>query len=123
MLQIKEDDKFFTRLLSKESNNSNMGCSSFRVYYGGVSDSVAVPFVWEAKPGTPKHSFSHSDHHHLHLHDELGREIPPLTPPPPISPVIHRKKKKKPTSNKKVKFLVRLFISIMRRVRCRRQIS
>ncbi|XP_004506443.1 uncharacterized protein [Cicer arietinum] len=59
VLQIKQDDKFFSRLLSKESSNCN---PSFRV-------SVAVPFVWESQPGTPKYTFSETT-------------IPPLTPPP-----------------------------------------
>jgi hypothetical protein len=63
--QIKEDGKFFTRLLSKETSLAN---SSFRVlYYGGASG--AVPFMWESQPGTPKHSFSETS-------------LPPLTPPP-----------------------------------------
>ncbi|KAL6987955.1 hypothetical protein U1Q18_013701 [Sarracenia purpurea var. burkii] len=65
-LQIKEDDKFFSRLVSKESSMSN---PSFRVYYGGVSGSI--PFLWESRPGTPKHS-SFSD----------TSLLPPLTPPP-----------------------------------------
>ncbi|PIN15748.1 hypothetical protein CDL12_11607 [Handroanthus impetiginosus] len=60
-----DDDKFFTRLLSKETSNSN---PSFRVYYGDVPS--AVPFTWETRPGTPKHAFSENSH------------IPPLTPPP-----------------------------------------
>jgi hypothetical protein len=59
VLQIKQDDKFFSRLLSKENSNTN---PSFRV-------SVAVPFVWESQPGTPKYTFSKDT-------------IPPLTPPP-----------------------------------------
>ncbi|CAL0302586.1 unnamed protein product [Lupinus luteus] len=59
-LQMKQDDKFFSRLLSKETSISN---PSFRVA------SVAVPFVWESQPGTPKYTFS--DH-----------TLPPLTPPP-----------------------------------------
>ncbi|KAJ4829527.1 hypothetical protein Tsubulata_048942 [Turnera subulata] len=63
-LQIRQDDKFFSRLLSKETSMAN---PSFRVYYGGVS--VAVPFVWESQPGTPKHPLSEST-------------LPPLTPPP-----------------------------------------
>ncbi|CAK7343634.1 unnamed protein product [Dovyalis caffra] len=63
-LQIKQDDKFFSRLLSKESSMAN---PSFRVYYGGVS--VAVPFVWESQPGTPKSTFCENT-------------LPPLTPPP-----------------------------------------
>lgn len=44
-----------------------MANSSFRVYYGGVS--VAVPFMWESQPGTPKYSFGETT-------------LPPLTPPP-----------------------------------------
>ncbi|KAI3788710.1 hypothetical protein L2E82_01483 [Cichorium intybus] len=63
-LKIKQDDKFFTRLLSKESSVAN---PSFRVYYGNISG--AVPFTWEIQPGTPKHKFS-------------DNSIPPLTPPP-----------------------------------------
>lgn len=63
-LQIKEDDKFFSRLLSKESSMAN---PSSRIYYGGVSG--AVPFTWESRPGTPKHTFMESS-------------LPPLTPPP-----------------------------------------
>ncbi|KAL7095158.1 hypothetical protein ACP275_10G006700 [Erythranthe tilingii] len=63
-----EDDKFFTRLLSKENSKS-----SFRVYYGDVSS--AVPFTWETCPGTPKHNSSSSSDHHVNL-------MPPLTPPP-----------------------------------------
>ncbi|KAL0375423.1 UNVERIFIED_CONTAM: hypothetical protein Sradi_3458000 [Sesamum radiatum] len=61
-----DDDKFFTRLLSKESSKSN---PSFRVYYGDHVPS-SVPFMWETRPGTPKHTSSHNSH------------IPPLTPPP-----------------------------------------
>ncbi|XP_007033579.2 PREDICTED: uncharacterized protein LOC18602255 [Theobroma cacao] len=63
-LQIKQDDKFFSRLLSKENSVAN---PSFRVYYGGVSG--AVPFMWESQPGTPKYTFSDAS-------------LPPLTPPP-----------------------------------------
>ncbi|XP_057513204.1 uncharacterized protein LOC130795222 [Actinidia eriantha] len=63
-LQIKQDDKFFSRLLSKESS---MSSPSFKVYYGGVSGSV--PFLWESQPGTPKHALSDTS-------------LPPLTPPP-----------------------------------------
>lgn len=58
-LQIKQDDKFFSKLLSKESSVTNQ---SFRV-------AVAVPFVWESQPGTPKYTFSEET-------------LPPLTPPP-----------------------------------------
>ncbi|OIW07430.1 hypothetical protein TanjilG_19271 [Lupinus angustifolius] len=59
-LQMKQDDKFFSMLLSKETSISN---PSFRV------PSVSVPFVWESQPGTPKYTFSH-------------HTLPPLTPPP-----------------------------------------
>ncbi|CAJ1810467.1 unnamed protein product [Sphenostylis stenocarpa] len=59
VLQIKQDDKFFSRLLSKENSLSK---PSFRM-------AVAVPFVWESQPGTPKYTFSEGT-------------LPPLTPPP-----------------------------------------
>ncbi|XP_050208937.1 uncharacterized protein LOC126659664 [Mercurialis annua] len=65
-LEIKKDEKFFTRIMSKETSMANSSC---RVYYGGSSGSI--PFTWESRPGTPKHSFSHH-----------GSNIPPLTPPP-----------------------------------------
>lgn len=63
VLQIKQDDKFFCRLLTKESSNSN---PSFR-----VSAAVTVPFVWESQPGTPKHTLFSEKY-----------TLPPLTPPP-----------------------------------------
>ncbi|XP_061344907.1 uncharacterized protein LOC133290808 [Gastrolobium bilobum] len=59
VLQIKQDDKFFCRLLTKESSMSN---SSFRV-------NIGVPFMWESQPGKPKYTFSEDT-------------LPPLTPPP-----------------------------------------
>ncbi|PKI62919.1 hypothetical protein CRG98_016678 [Punica granatum] len=62
---IKQDDKFFSKLLSKELNNTD---DSFRVDNDGLSGG-SVPFFWESRPGTPKHRF-----------DETS--IPPLTPPP-----------------------------------------
>lgn len=69
-LLIKDDDKFFSRLLSKE--NSTKGESSFRFYYrGGSSSSSSIPFHWESEPGTPKHKFEKST-----------LSNPPLTPPP-----------------------------------------
>ncbi|KAD3338111.1 hypothetical protein E3N88_33632 [Mikania micrantha] len=64
-LKIKEDDKFFSKLLSKENSVAN---PSFRVYYGNVSGTV--PFTWEIQPGTPKYKYSDNP------------LIPPLTPPP-----------------------------------------
>ncbi|MBA0599688.1 hypothetical protein Gorai_005896, partial [Gossypium raimondii] len=72
-LEIKQDDKFFSRLLSKENSVANpsfrvsVANPSFRVYYGGLPG--AVPFMWESQPGTPKYTFSDTS-------------IPPLTPPP-----------------------------------------
>ncbi|XP_010937980.1 uncharacterized protein [Elaeis guineensis] len=63
-LQIRQDDKFYSRLLSKESSPAN---SSFRVYYGVASGSV--PFLWESQPGTPKSTIPTTT-------------LPPLTPPP-----------------------------------------
>ncbi|PIA58052.1 hypothetical protein AQUCO_00500167v1 [Aquilegia coerulea] len=77
-LQIKQDDKFFSRLLSKEANLTN---SSFRVYYGGASG--AVPFVWESRPGTPKNKY-------------CDTSLPPLTPPPS-----YQSNSKRDFSNKK----------------------
>lgn len=60
-----DDDKFLSKLLSKETSKCN---PSFRVYYGDVSS--AVPFTWETRPGTPKHVSSEKS------------QLPPLTPPP-----------------------------------------
>ncbi|RDX71390.1 hypothetical protein CR513_49267, partial [Mucuna pruriens] len=59
VMEMKQDDKFLCRLLSKESSMSK---PSFRM-------AVAVPFVWESQPGTPKYTFSQDT-------------LPPLTPPP-----------------------------------------
>ncbi|XP_022925049.1 uncharacterized protein LOC111432413 [Cucurbita moschata] len=63
-LQIKHNDKFFSKLLTRESSRADY---SSRVYYAGLAG--AVPFGWESQPGTPIHRFS----------DDL---TPPLTPPP-----------------------------------------
>ncbi|GAV62475.1 hypothetical protein CFOL_v3_05998 [Cephalotus follicularis] len=63
-LQIKQDDKFFSRLMAKEAS---MGNSSCRIYYGGASG--AIPFMWESQPGTPKEKL-------------VDTSLPPLTPPP-----------------------------------------
>ncbi|KAI3993624.1 hypothetical protein MKX01_002637 [Papaver californicum] len=82
---IKEDDKFFSRLLSKENNSmANTANNSFRVYYGVASG--AVPFMWESQPGTPKHPLSDTS-------------LPPLTPPP--SYYLNAKKKNKSMMDKK----------------------
>ncbi|KAI6670215.1 hypothetical protein NL676_005100 [Syzygium grande] len=60
-LQIKQEDKFFSKLLSKESSRAN---SSSRVfYYGGA----------RSQPGTPIRDFTSLD---------AGSSFPPLTPPP-----------------------------------------
>ncbi|KAL7248671.1 hypothetical protein ACSBR2_003423 [Camellia fascicularis] len=92
-LQIKQDDKFFSRLLSKEKS-SNMASPSFRVYYGGVSGSV--PFVWESQPGTPKHALSDTS-------------LPPLTPPPSY----YSQNPKQPTKkHSRSKLLNTLFLRI-----------
>ncbi|KAE9608040.1 hypothetical protein Lal_00003532 [Lupinus albus] len=63
--RIKQNDRFFTRLMAKEISNANT--SSRVLYYGETS--LAVPFMWEAQPGTPKHPLSETS-------------LPPLTPPP-----------------------------------------
>ncbi|CAD6229303.1 unnamed protein product [Miscanthus lutarioriparius] len=47
-LRIKQDGKFYERLLTKESSAANL---SFRYYW---AEPGAVPFVWESQPGTPK---------------------------------------------------------------------
>ncbi|KAE8717836.1 putative Structural maintenance of chromosomes protein 1 [Hibiscus syriacus] len=73
-LQIKQDNKFFTRLTSRETSMAN---SSSTVYYGGAS--VAIPFDWESHPGTPKHPSSDTT-------------LPPLAPPP----LYHSSMKSKP---------------------------
>ncbi|KAK7305959.1 hypothetical protein VNO77_43872 [Canavalia gladiata] len=63
--RITKDDRFYSRLMAKEISTPN---SSSRIFYYGET-SVAVPFMWEAQPGTPKHPLSESS-------------LPPLTPPP-----------------------------------------
>ncbi|KAF9684833.1 hypothetical protein SADUNF_Sadunf04G0159700 [Salix dunnii] len=85
-LQIKLDDRFFSRLMSKENSMAN---PSFRVYHGGVS--VAIPFVWESQPGTPKHTF-------------CEKIPPPLTPPPSY----YTNSSKKPTKKHPRSNLLRL---------------
>nr|KYP75815.1 hypothetical protein KK1_020022 [Cajanus cajan] len=67
--RITKDDRFFSRLLAKERSSLN---SSSRIFYYGET-SVAVPFTWEAQPGTPKHPLSETS-------------LPPLTPPPSYFP-------------------------------------
>ncbi|KAH7514731.1 uncharacterized protein LOC107431279 [Ziziphus jujuba] len=79
-LQIQQDDKFFSRLLSKESSIAN---PSLRVYYGGLPG--AVPFLWESQPGTPKYKF-------------CDDTLPPLTPPPSYYTNSNKKKPANKTS-------------------------
>lgn len=91
LYQIKQDDKFFTKLVSKETSIAN---PSFR----GVS--VAVPFKWETQPGTPKHKLF-PDHSSL---------PPTLTPPPSFysqNPATSSKK------HSKAKLLNILFLRMM----------
>lgn len=69
--RIKHEDKnnkFLSKLLSKENSKASASIPSFRVYYNDVPSSV--PFTWELQPGTPKHTFSQTC------------LLPPLTPPP-----------------------------------------
>ncbi|KAJ6765436.1 hypothetical protein OIU79_021603 [Salix purpurea] len=87
VLQIKQDDRFFSRLMSKENSMAN---PSFRVYHGGVS--VAVPFVWESQPGTPKHTF-------------CEKITPPLTPPPSYYTNYSKKPTKKHTRSNLLRLL------------------
>lgn len=92
-LLIKQDDKFFSRLLSKESTAK--GESSFRYYYCGGS-SGSIPFVWESQPGTPKHKFSDTS-------------VPPLTPPPSYQTNAHLKSL---TKQSKSNFFLSIFPKI-----------
>ncbi|KAK4342640.1 hypothetical protein RND71_038456 [Anisodus tanguticus] len=68
--RIKHEDnnKFLSKLLSKDNSKAGASIPSFRVYYNDVPSSV--PFTWELQPGTPKHTFSQTS------------LLPPLTPPP-----------------------------------------
>lgn len=85
---IKQDNKFFTRIMSKETSIANSSC---RIYYGGASG--AVPFMWESRPGTPKHNtFPNTSVN------------PPLTPPPsyystPKSKSMHKRSWKQSLMN------------------------
>ncbi|XP_004500549.1 uncharacterized protein [Cicer arietinum] len=86
--RITQDGRFFSRIMAKETSNANS--SSRRVFYYGES-SVAVPFMWEAQPGTPKHPLSETS-------------LPPLTPPPSFS-ITNNNSNAKGT-NSKVKFIL-----------------
>lgn len=93
--RIKQDDKFFSRLLSKEASQPNSSC---RIYYGEAAG--AIPFVWESQPGTPKYTLFEN------------ASLPPLTPPPsyvsstPTSKSMHRSPK---SSKPKLLLLTTLF--------------
>ncbi|CAL9749693.1 unnamed protein product [Musa acuminata subsp. burmannicoides] len=67
-IQMKQDDKFYSTLISRESSSAN---PSLGVYYGDAKG--AVPFLWESQPGTPKNTISNTT-------------LPPLTPPPSSFP-------------------------------------
>ncbi|CAL5343719.1 unnamed protein product [Camellia sinensis] len=91
--QIKQDDKFFSRLLSKETSSSKAEASCRVLYYGGACGSV--PFMWESQPGTPKNPLSDTS-------------LPPLIPPPSykFSPKPKTKSMQKPS---KPSFLFTIF--------------
>ncbi|XP_010922694.1 uncharacterized protein [Elaeis guineensis] len=94
-LRIKQDDKFYSRLLSKESSLAN---PSFRVYYGVAPGSV--PFLWESEPGTPKAAVATAT-------------LPPLTPPPSShfnTMKSKATKKKKPSS--RLSLITTLFLRL-----------
>ncbi|CAL9113591.1 unnamed protein product [Musa textilis] len=67
-IQMKQDDRFYSTLISRESSSANL---SSGVYYGDATG--AVPFLWESRPGTPKNTISNTT-------------LPPLTPPPSSFP-------------------------------------
>ncbi|XP_045800900.1 uncharacterized protein LOC123894863 [Trifolium pratense] len=97
--RITQDGRFFSRLMSKETSNSNS--SSRRVFYYGET-SVAVPFNWEAQPGTPKHPLSETS-------------LPPLTPPPSYSSTNYKSNGKRRNSK------VNMFLTILPRLACSRK--
>uniref|UniRef100_A0A0D9V7A7 Uncharacterized protein n=1 Tax=Leersia perrieri TaxID=77586 RepID=A0A0D9V7A7_9ORYZ len=70
-LRIKQDGKFYERLLAKE--RSAAASRSFRHYWAGEPGSV--PFVWESHPGTPKVDASRRM-------AAGGGAVPAITPPP-----------------------------------------
>lgn len=85
-LQIKEDDRFFSKLLSRESSssldraNNLLSSSSRALYYGGSQGSV--PFIWESRPGTPKNPTVFPNVDTYPAANIVPELIPPLTPPP-----------------------------------------
>ncbi|PKA67135.1 alkylated DNA repair protein [Apostasia shenzhenica] len=87
-LEIVEDGKFFSRLLSKENSATN---PSFRVYYGVAAG--AVPFLWESQPGTPKHPMA------------AGEPFLPLNPPPSYYRIAPKKSSARRTATPKLRLL------------------
>ncbi|CAO2195102.1 unnamed protein product [Urochloa humidicola] len=69
-LRIRQDGKFYERLLTKESSAAAGGNLSFRYYW---AEPGAVPFVWESQPGTPKDAAAGGGG---------GGALPAITPPP-----------------------------------------
>ncbi|OEL24728.1 hypothetical protein BAE44_0014253 [Dichanthelium oligosanthes] len=65
-LRIRQDGKFYERLLTKESSAASL---SFRYYW---AEPGAVPFVWESQPGTPKDAARMA----------VAGALPTITPPP-----------------------------------------
>ena len=59
-LRIRQDGKFYERLLTKDKETSAANLS-FRYYW---AEPGAVPFVWESQPGTPKDVVWESPGHH-----------------------------------------------------------
>uniref|UniRef100_M1CIW0 Uncharacterized protein n=2 Tax=Solanum tuberosum TaxID=4113 RepID=M1CIW0_SOLTU len=78
------NNKFLSKLLSKENSKACASIPSFRVYYNDVPSSI--PFTWELQPGTPKHTFPQTS-------------LPPLTPPPSYYSNTINNNNKKPTKN------------------------
>ncbi|XP_010508855.1 PREDICTED: uncharacterized protein LOC104785356 [Camelina sativa] len=77
-----------SKVIVKESSQVN---SSSRIYYyGGAS----VPFLWETRPGTPKHP----------LYSESFR-LPPLTPPPSYYSSSSSGNKQSKTRTKQTRFV------------------
>ncbi|OWM69889.1 hypothetical protein CDL15_Pgr025738 [Punica granatum] len=83
-LQIKEDNKFFSKLLSREDSslldhiNNSSNSSSKALYFGESQGSI--PFTWESQPGTPKSPTVFPETYPVP--DIAPDLIPPLTPPP-----------------------------------------
>ncbi|KAG2686146.1 hypothetical protein I3843_10G155900 [Carya illinoinensis] len=99
-LQMKQDDKLiFSKAFSRESSVAN---PSLRVYYGGASG--AVPFMWESRPGTPKH----------HTLSDTAL-VPPLTPPPSYYSSSNNKKSVKKNNSRS-----NLFYALFPKIRLRK---